>query len=70
MYDGGDRLAGRSPFRATFRAESETPVTFTASRLLVLIAVILFVLDAFGVSLPVGLLPLGLAFFAGSFLVP
>lgn len=45
-------------------------MTFTASRLLVLIAVILFVLDAFGVSLPVGLLPLGLAFFAGSFLVP
>lgn len=46
-------------------------VTFTASRLLVVIALILFILAAFGVSLPlVGLVPLGLAFFMASFLVP
>jgi hypothetical protein len=44
---------------------------FTVSRLLVLIALILFALAAFGVGFPfVGLVPLGLAFFAGSFLVP
>ena len=44
---------------------------FTASRLLVLIALILFVLAAFGIALPVvQILPLGLAFFAASFIVP
>ena len=38
--------------------------------ILLLVAVILFVLAAFSVSLgTVGLLPLGLAFFAGAFLV-
>ncbi len=43
----------------------------TASKLLVLIAVVLFVLAAFGVQFgPAALLPIGLAFFAGSFLVP
>ena len=42
----------------------------TASKLLVLIAVVLFILSAFGVAFgTVALLPLGLAFFAGSFLV-
>jgi hypothetical protein len=43
----------------------------TASKLLLLIAVILFVLTAFGVSVgTLGMLPLGLAFLAASFLVP
>lgn len=43
----------------------------TVSRVLVLIAVIIFVLAAFGVSFAtVGLVPLGLAVFAASFLVP
>lgn len=45
-------------------------VTFTTSKLLVLIAVILFAMAAFGVSLPVGIVELGLACFAASFLVP
>lgn len=45
-------------------------MTFTASRLLLVLALICFVLAAFSVSLPIGLLPLGLAFFATSFLVP
>jgi hypothetical protein len=46
-------------------------MTFTVSRLLVLIALILFVLAAFGISLPVvQILPLGLAFLAASFIVP
>ena len=45
-------------------------VTFTVSKLLLLIAIICFVLSAFGVSLPVGLMEIGLAFFASSFLVP
>lgn len=41
------------------------------SRLLILIAIILFVLAAFGVAVgSVSLLALGLAFFAGSFLLP
>ena len=45
--------------------------SFTVSRVLVLVAVILFVLAAFSVSLgPVGLVPLGLAVFAASWLVP
>jgi len=45
---------------------------FTFSRLLVLIACIIFVLAAFGVGAgwPVGLVPLGLAVWAGSSLVP
>lgn len=45
-------------------------MTLTASKLLMLIACVLFVLAAFGVSLPVGIVPLGLAFLAASFLVP
>lgn len=45
-------------------------MTFTVSRLLALIACVLFVLAAFGVGLPVGIVPLGLAFLAASFLVP
>jgi hypothetical protein len=45
-------------------------MTFTVSRLLILIALILFVLAAFGISLPVvQILPLGLAFLAASFIV-
>jgi hypothetical protein len=41
----------------------------TVSRLLILIAVIIFVLAAVGVSLgSIGLVPLGLAVFAASFL--
>lgn len=44
---------------------------FTFSSVLVLLAVILFVLAAFGVGLgPVGLVPLGLAVWAASQLVP
>jgi hypothetical protein len=43
----------------------------TVSRVLVLIAIILFVLAAFGVTFSaVLLLPLGLAFLAASFLIP
>jgi hypothetical protein len=43
----------------------------SASRLLILVAVILFVLETLGVRLgSLSLLPLGLAFFAASFLVP
>ena len=44
---------------------------FTASRPLIVIALILFVLAAFGISLAVvQIVPLGLAFFAASFIVP
>jgi len=43
----------------------------TVSKILVLLAVIMFVLAAFGVSVgSVSLVPLGLAVFAASFLVP
>jgi hypothetical protein len=46
-------------------------MTFTASRLLLVIGLILFVLAAFGVALAnINLLALGLAFLAASFLVP
>lgn len=46
-------------------------MTFTASKLLCLIALVMFVLGAFGVSLPVvQIVPLGLTFLAASFLVP
>jgi hypothetical protein len=46
-------------------------MTFTIRSVLLLIAVILFVLAAFGVDVKsISLLALGLAFFAGSFLVP
>ena len=46
-------------------------MTFTTSRLLIIIALILFVLAAFGVAIPfVQIVPLGLAFFAASFIVP
>ncbi len=45
-------------------------MNLTTRSLLLLVAVILFVLDAIGVSLgSVSLVPLGLAAFAGSFLV-
>ncbi len=45
--------------------------TFSVSKVLLLIAIILFVLTAFGVQFgPANLLPIGLAFFASSFLVP
>ena len=49
----------------------EVPVVNLSIRsILLLIAVVLFVLAAFGVALgTVGLVPLGLAFFAGAFLV-
>jgi hypothetical protein len=40
------------------------------SRVLLLLAVICFVLAAFAVRVSLGLTPLGLAFFAASFLVP
>jgi hypothetical protein len=51
--------------------QGRTFITFTASRLLILIALILFVLAAFGVAIPVvQIVPLGLAFFAASFIVP
>lgn len=44
---------------------------FTVSRLLMLLAVVCFVLAAFGVALPlVEPVPLGLAFLAGAHLVP
>lgn len=44
---------------------------FTVSRLFVLIALVVFVLAAFGVSLGgVGLVPLGLALYMVSHLVP
>jgi hypothetical protein len=42
----------------------------TASKLLMLVACILFVLAAFHVGLPIEIVPLGLAFMAASFLVP
>jgi hypothetical protein len=51
----------------------EVAVRFTASKLLVVIALVLFVLAAFNVALPLGgidLLALGLAFLAASFIVP
>jgi hypothetical protein len=44
------------------------PVTF--SRVLVLIAVIIFVLAAFGISAPVSLIAVGLAVWAAAQLVP
>ena len=45
--------------------------TFTVSRLLVVIALILFVLATFRVTaLPVDMIAAGLAFLAASFLVP
>ncbi len=46
-------------------------MTITASRVLILIALVIFVLAAFGVSLgSVGLVPLGLAVWAAAQLVP
>lgn len=45
-------------------------MVFTVSKFLLLIAVILFVLAAFGVTFPIGIVPLGLAVLAASFLVP
>lgn len=51
-------------------ADNSPRYTFTVSRLLVVIALILFVLAAFHVPLPVDDLAAGLAFLAASFLVP
>jgi membrane-bound ClpP family serine protease len=46
-------------------------VTFTASKLLILIGLVLFVLAAFSVTFGgIGVGWLGLAFFSASFLVP
>lgn len=46
-------------------------MTFTASKLLILIALVLFVLAGFGVGLAsLNVVALGLAFMAASFLVP
>lgn len=45
-------------------------MTFTASRVFLLIAVICFALAVFSVSLPIALVPLGLVFFAAAGLVP
>lgn len=45
-------------------------MTFTASKLLALIALVCFVLAAFHVGLPVDMIAAGLAFLAASFLVP
>lgn len=43
----------------------------TARTLFLLIAVVLFIVDALGVDVKgIALVPIGLAFFAGSFLVP
>lgn len=45
--------------------------TFGVSSLLILVAVILFALEAAGIELAgLRMLPMGLAFFAASFLVP
>jgi hypothetical protein len=45
-------------------------VNLSIRSIVLLVAVVLFVLAAFGVSLgTVGLVPLGLAFFAGAFLL-
>jgi hypothetical protein len=45
-------------------------VNLSLRSILLLVAVVIFVLAAFGVSLgTVGLVPLGLAFFAGAFLL-
>jgi hypothetical protein len=49
----------------------ETFMRLTVRMILLLVAVILFVLAAFGVDLgSIAIVPLGLAFFAGAFLVP
>ena len=52
-------------------AQFEVPaVKLSIRSILLLVAVVLFVLDAVGVGLAgLSLLPLGLAFFAGAFLV-
>ncbi len=51
-------------------SEETEAVNLNASALLILVAVVLFVLAAFGVGLAgVALLPLGLAFFAAAHLV-
>ena len=41
----------------------------STSKILALIAVVLFILAAFGVHFPVGIVELGLGFFAASFVV-
>lgn len=41
----------------------------TVSRVLIILALIVFVLAAFGVASPVGLVPLGLALFAAGHIV-
>ncbi len=46
-------------------------MVINVSRVLLVVAMILFVLAAFGVALPVvQIVPLGLTFFAASFLLP
>lgn len=45
-------------------------MTFTAAKLLVLLAFVCFLLATFSVALPIALVPLGLAFLAASMLVP
>lgn len=67
--------AARGPIRAWTerrqpRPTEVIPVNLSIRSILLLVAVVIFVLDALGVSLgTVNLLPLGLAFFAGAFLV-
>jgi hypothetical protein len=45
-------------------------VTLTLRSVLILIAVVLFIVSAIGVDTNINLLALGLAFFAGGFVVP
>jgi hypothetical protein len=56
--------------RGGSRAHGENPMNLNARSLLLIVAVILFVLEALGVGLgAVSLVSLGLAAFAGAFLV-
>ena len=45
-------------------------MTLTLRSVLILIAVVLFIVSAIGVDTSINLLALGLAFFAGAFIVP
>lgn len=47
-----------------------TTWAYPVRAILLIIAIVLEVLAAFSVSLPINLVPLGLAFFAAAFLVP
>lgn len=51
-------------------ADTSPRYAINASRILLVIALICFVLAAFSVSLPVDMIAAGLAFFAASFLIP